>query len=242
MSSQEPQPASETAPPKLDPTTANIGLSALAVAAAVGFYFGGGALRLASAAVLLLLPGVLIFLVNREPLLYGLIRPKRDPRTDLDFAFFACGAGPLLGNLDIHFVETVKMVEFAVLIGLLCCVLIFGPARKNPKFWSTIFGMFFLGSFVGWGFAATLDSAPDRSTPAYYTAMVEGQYETYHRGASYHIELAPWGPELEPQTLEVSASVYRRASIGVPMCIELRLGLLRVQWYQFVPCEDETWQ
>jgi hypothetical protein len=49
----------------------NVALSGLANVDAIAFGLGGAQLHLPAAIALALLPGVLIFLVHREPLVYG---------------------------------------------------------------------------------------------------------------------------------------------------------------------------
>jgi hypothetical protein len=134
------------------------------------------------------------------------------------------------------------MVEYAGLVGLLCCTGIFTAARKGPQFWGTILGMLVVSSMYGWGLAATLDTMLDRSTPTNYTSTVLNKYESHGRGTTYYLDLAPWGPIQEPDGLRVSSSTYGGTSIGEWVCLQLRPGMLHVQWYRIVECPKETGQ
>jgi hypothetical protein len=214
----------------------NIGLSALAIVAALAFCFGGAQLHVPSAIVLAAIPAALIYLVHRDPLLYAIMKPKRDPRTDLSIAFIASGLGLLFGNHSVHFVETTVMLEYAGLIALVCCAGIYSAARRNPQFWGAMIGMLIFAGMYGWGLAAAADSVPDKSAPASYTTTVVNKHESHGRSTSYYLDLAPWGPMQRPNDLSVSYSVYRDTAIGDPVCLELRPGALRVQWYQLVEC------
>lgn len=215
----------------------NFGLSILSIAAAVASFFEDAAWRMPTALVLGLLPLVLIYLVHRQPLLYAIFRPKQDRRTDLGIAFFACQVGLIVGNADVHIVDIQKMLEYAILVGLLCCTGLYTAARKGPQFWGTMFGMLILSALYGWGLAAALDSIPDKSTPANYTTTVVSKYESHGRGTTYHLALAPWGPMPEPDDVRVTTTTYGRTYVGEQVCLNLRSGVLRVQWYQLVKCD-----
>jgi hypothetical protein len=214
----------------------NFAVSAVAIAAAAAFWMGGAKLHLAAAIALALVPSVLIYLVNRDPLLYAIGKPKGDPRTELRIAFMTCGFGMIMGNSDAHFVETQTLLEFAGLVALLCCALIFQAARQNPKFWSAMFGTLFVAGLYGWALACTADSVTDKSAPAHYITTVADKYESYHRGTSYHLVLEPWGPMQAGDTLTVSNETYNSLGIGGKVCLELHSGALHVQWYRSVAC------
>jgi hypothetical protein len=214
----------------------NYGLSAVAIAAALGFGLGGAALHLPMAILLALLPAALIYLVHSKPLLYAIFKPKRDPRTDLGIAFMACGIGLIFGESSLHFVEKISLLEYVGLVVLLFCAGIYSAARKNPQFWGAMIGMLFLASAYGYGLAAAADTVTDRSTPATYTARVESKHESHGRSTSYYLDLGAWGPMQGTNSLSVSDSNYENTSIGDQVCLELHPGVLHVQWYTMVEC------
>jgi len=219
----------------------NFVLSGIAVVAALCMWMGGPALQVPSEIVLALLPVVLICLVNNKPLLYAVGTRRRDPleqRTDLIFAFFVCVASLAFGNQDVHFLGTEMQLEYALLGGLLGCLVIYSAARQNPQVWSAMFGMLLCAGSYGWGLARVVDSLPDKSPPAHYTTTVTNKYETYHRGTSYHLALAPWGPAQWSDSLTVSQAVYDSTLIGGQACLELYPGLLHLPWYRMVACDS----
>jgi hypothetical protein len=220
----------------------SIGLSVLAIAAALGFALSSAAWHLTTAVVLAFVPVVLIYLVQREPLLYAIFKPKRDPRNDLTIAFFVCGFGLMFGSIDAHFVETTTILGYAVLVGLLCCAGVYAAARKNSQLWGAMIGMLLIAGAYGWGLAEAADTVLDRSTPANYTTTVENKRESHGRSTTYYFDLAPWGPIQGPNDVTVSYSTYRGAAIGDQVCLELRPGALHVQWYQVVGCAAQAGQ
>ena len=130
------------------------------------------------------------------------------------------------------------LLEYAGLIALLGCALIFAAAKQNPQFWSTMFTTAIIAGTYGWGLAGSVDYVRDKSAPANYTTLVTDKYESYHRGTSYHLVFAPWGPMQAPTSLTVSSDTYSQMEIGGQACLELHPGVLHVQWYRMVACND----
>jgi hypothetical protein len=207
----------------------NFALSAIGIAAALVFWQGGTTLHLPAVMVLAVLPIAPIYLLHRAPLLYAIGKPRGDRRTDLGVVIMASGFGLILGASGLHFVETRTLLELAGLVGLLGCASIYEPARKSPNLWGTIFSAFFLAAVYGWGLAAAADSVGDRSAPARYTTTVADKYESYHRGTTYHLVLAPWGPMEESSNLTVTRDAYESTGIERQVCLELHPGVLHVQ-------------
>jgi hypothetical protein len=217
----------------------NVALSGLAIAAAIAFGLGGAHLHLPAAIALALLPGVLIFLVHREPLVYAISKPKGDPRTDLSIAFMACGLGLILGTGNVHFVDISTVMGYAALVALLCCMGVLSSTRENSQLLRVIVGTFFIAGAYGCGLAAAVDSVPDKSAPASYTTTVRDKHEAHGRGTSYYLYLAPWGPIEGVNHVRVSRSMYEGAFIGELVCFELRPGVLHAEWYQLVACTEQ---
>lgn len=214
----------------------NIVFTVVAIAAALAFGLGSGLLRNTTGLLLAVIPVQMIYMVHRGPLLYGIFKPKRDPRTDLSIVFITCGLGLLYGNLNNHFVQISTLLEWAALVTILCCAGIFSSARRSTQMWGSLFAMLLLGGLYGWGLAATADTVPDRATPETFATTVVDKHETHGRSTSYHLDLAPWGPEQEQNEVTVSHSAYDNASIGDSVCLELHPGVLHVQWYRVVGC------
>lgn len=171
-------------------------------------------------------------------MLYAIAKPRRDPRTDLSFVFMACGLSLILGIDDVHFAGTQMLFECAGLVGVVCCAGIFTAARKQPQFWSAMFGTLFFAGMYGWGLVAVADCVPDKSAPTYHTTTVTAKYESYHRGTHFHFVLAPWGPIEAPKDLTVPNATYDGTLIGGQVCLELHPGVLNLPWYRLVGCDD----
>jgi hypothetical protein len=158
----------------------NIALCGLTIVAAIAFGLGCVRFHLL-AVVLALLPGALIYLIHRKPLLYTIFNDKRDPRPDLGTAFMICGLGLFAGTFDVYFVETSTLLFYAVLVSLLCTVAFFSSVRQSSGFFAGAFGVLVIACFYGWGLAATTDTLLDKSPPARYTTTVWATHESHGR-------------------------------------------------------------
>ena len=137
---------------------------------------------------------------------------------------------------------TETLLEYALLVGLLGCLVVYSAARQNPQVWSAMFCMLLCAGFYGWGLAGVVDSLPDKSPPAHFSTTVVYRNESHGRGTAYHLTLAPWGPAQWSDSLTVSHAVYDSTAIGTPICLELHPGLLHLPWYRMVECDSTSQQ
>jgi hypothetical protein len=123
---------------------------------------------------------------------------------------------------------------------VLCCAGVFSSARRNSELLGTAAALLFFTAVYGWGLAATADAVLDKSAPGSYATTVQGMHESHGRSTSYYLELAPWGPIQRLNNVSVSRTTYEGAFIGELVCLELRPGALRVEWYQVVACTGQS--
>jgi hypothetical protein len=214
----------------------NIGISVFTVVAAAGFNFGPAAFRMPSAVILALAPVGVLFLLHREPLVYAIFKPKRDPRTDLGITFMAAGFGLLMGARGINFVSIRELMPLVLLISLACAAVLFAAVRKHSQPWGVMIGLIFFAGMYGYGVATAADSLPDRSKATSYVVTVTGKHRTHGRSTSYYLDLEPWGPIQEPNKVNVPFSTYRDAAPGDAVCLDLHAGALNLAWYERISC------
>jgi hypothetical protein len=213
----------------------NIVLSGAAIAAAIGFFLGDQTLRVPFAAVLALVPAVLVYLVSKQNLLYALFKPKKDPRTDVGIGLMISGFGLLLVNQNSQFVSMLPILPYIVLIVLVCLVSLAGTIRGNPRFWGSMIGVVFFCGLYGFGVVACWDKMLDKSKPETYAVSVTGKHiSSGSRSTTYYLELEPWGPETSQNNLDVSRGVYESIETGDSVSLELRSGALHAAWYRLV--------
>ena len=218
----------------------NLCVTSVAVAAAVGFNLAEGNLRIFSAAILALVPVVVQFLVHREPLLYAIFKPRRDPRADLGIAFMASGVGLLLGARNVEFISMKPLLPYILLGSLVCAMVVYGANRSSAQVWGVMIAALFFAIMYGYGLAVAVDTLADQSKAASFVATITGKHTTSgSRTTTYYLNLEPWGPIQKPNVLTVSRDFYQAAAPGDGVCLDLHAGALRVPWYKLVNCHGQ---
>ena len=208
--------------------------------AAAAFAFGPANYRLAAMTVVALAPLAAAWMLYRQPLLYGVFNPRRDPRGDLSFVIMISGFALLFGSAGINFISVGMLLPYIAFGALALLAMFYPAARRNPRFAGTMMGLVVLSAFYGWGVAASVDTAADRSSPQNYSAQVLGGHVSRgSRSTTYYLELEPWGPYAAVDTrMKVSASTYNATHTGDIVCLALHSGALRAPWYELIPCQD----
>jgi hypothetical protein len=214
-------------------------LSAISIAAAIEFGFASGVWRMASAAVTILTPLAAIVLVSQRPLLFVLMKPKRDPRNDLGITLLAGAVGLIFGVRAVHTVSIGSLAPYIAAVALVMTVVLFLNSRNNPQFFGVMIAFLFFAGAYGFGVVIAANTLLDESIGRTYSVGVRGKHTSHGRSTSYYLELEPWGPIDKPNRLSVSALAYTTTAIGDAVCVSLRDGALNAAWYRQVKCEME---
>jgi hypothetical protein len=89
----------------------------------------------------------------------------------------------------------------------------------------------------GYGAGLQVNALLDRSAPQTYRVMVNSKYVSHGKSTSYHLKLAPWGPNEGEQNLMESKGLYMRIKPGDTVCMVLRSGALNVAWSELGSCD-----
>jgi hypothetical protein len=207
--------------------------------AAAAFAFGPAQYRLAALLVTAIAPAVAASLLYRQPLLYGILTPKRDPRADVSPMLMISAFGLLIGASRVNFVSNGLLLPWIV-VGVLASLVMFYPGvRNNPRFAGTMVALLFLSALYGWGLAASVDTTADSSIPVTYTVEVLGGHVSHGRSTTYYLTLEPWGPYNGVNTsMKVSAKMYHATHPGQLICLALHAGALHAPWYEPVSCAN----
>lgn len=219
-----------------------IALSVVDGGAAAAFVWAPPEYRVAAMVIAALAPVAAAYLLYRQPLLYGVLKAKRDPRSELSPVLMISGFGLMLGAARVNFISVSLLLPFMAVSGLVLMAMFYSAARKNPRFVGTLAGLVFLCAFYGWGVASSIDTAADPSIPQTYTVQVLGGHVSHgSRSTSYYLELEPWGPYAAVDTqMHVSAKTYSATQAGQIVCLALHAGTLHAPWYELVPCENSA--
>jgi len=193
-----------------------------------------------SIVLLLIFPPMGILLAHTFPLLFT-CSGKSDPRAQLGFLVMWPGlplAASYLVGKNTYFTDRSQLIPWALPVLLFFFVALFRATAQNPD--RTAFVLLLLcGAMYSFGVAEAANILPDRSLPRLYRAYVIEKYETYGKGASYHLRLASWGPIDFADDLVVPARTYRQVRVRDLMCIELHPGFLHAPWYTAAPCAQQ---
>jgi hypothetical protein len=214
----------------------NIALSAVAIAAAVVLFANQGPIRLAAAIILTLVPAVVLYLMHKEPLLYTVGKPKRDPRTDLTIAILASGLGLMFGGIVMNFVSYGALLESGALIAAAYIFAFFTFTQKAPRALNFLTIMLIYGCMYGYGLVTVADTLLDHAPATIYATSVIGEHEVHGKSTTYYLDLAAWGPFERTNKLSVRHSEFLQAQIGEAVCLALHPGFVHAPWYTRVEC------
>jgi hypothetical protein len=184
------------------------------------------------------LPWIAILLVGNFAPLYRFGGPRNSPLPDLSIGLIIPGLFLTLGALrSISPIGWVGPVCLAVFGSLLLVGAAFwcDPWLKNHR--GTTVLLLLLCCSYGYGAGAELNALLDGSTARQYRVVVAGKYVSHGKSTSYHLNLAPWGPNPSGQNLMVPYSQYTQIKRGDTVCMSLRSGALRVMWSELGRCD-----
>jgi hypothetical protein len=216
----------------------NIVLSAIAVLAAIAAFIPDTGWEVPAMVVLALVPAAVLYLLNREPLLYAVGKSKRDPRTELSVALLASGMGLFFGGMRTSFVSWRPLLPtvVAVVLAWLFAFYVFG--RKGPRMQAFHVIVILCGASYSAGLMAACDTLPDRAKPADYAAQVINKHVVKGKSETYYLDFGPWGPFDRTNKVSVPYSVYEETTPGDVVCFEVHPGALKAAWFRRVACDE----
>jgi hypothetical protein len=185
------------------------------------------------------LPWVAILLVAKFAPYYRFGGPRNSPLPDLSLVLIIPGLFLMLHSLQgiapigWQGPLLLTMSGSAILAGLAFCC---DPWLKKHR--GTTVLLLILCSGYGYGAGMQLNALLDRSTLETYRVIVVSKYVSHGRSTSYHLKLAPWGPNVGGQNLMVSYSQYAEVRPGNTVCMLLQSGALGVAWSELGRCDD----
>jgi hypothetical protein len=222
--------------------TWSVAILVATIAVAVALNFADPDLWIPAAIALALAPIVVLILIRRAPLLYTVMKPRSDPRADLGMILIVAGFGLLIRERGVHLVAQPPILLIAVVIALVYTAGLYSSIQSGNAFIGRLIGLLFFIGVYGHGLAVLADSLPDHSQPqSFTTSVVEKHVSRGGRSTSYVLELAPWGPLQERNSLNVSSREYAHTGIGDQVCLLLHPGALDSQWYERITCSTSRY-
>ena len=219
-----------------------VGLSIVAGVVTIPVVFVNYAPIYRIAVVLLLAcPLMGIILLHRFPLLFTVLRRKPDPRADLSFLILWPGVGVMFSyqtaNDPSHLVDGLQPAYWVLLVFTGFLAVLFQTAWKSPSRGASFFAIALLGGMYSIGLVNAANSLPDKSAPGVYQTSVHRMYESQSsKGTRYYLSVAPWGPMIYEEDVDVPRGTYNKVRVGDPICFGLHPGFLQFPWYALMPC------
>lgn len=146
--------------------------------------------------------------------------------------------------LMVDSVRSIKLLSWESAMAISACVaaaLWFAALKIDPvvrlKVGYTV-GAFLLCAPYGYGLATEANARLDHSPVATYSTRVTGKHVSHgRRSTSYDLNLEPWGPHLHGDRVSVSSALYRSTLVGNDICVDVRRGALRIEWYVVRRCQ-----
>jgi len=215
----------------------NIALTAVAITAAIVAIAAAGKWRWGAAIILALIPAAVLFLLNRQPLLFALTAWQKNPRSNLWIATLVAGMGLTFCGIGTSFVSLAALVPSTIIATLAFLLGFYMLGRKKPQDWVFHLLVAVCGISYGFGLMATCDTLLDHAKATTYEVQVAGLH-TNPAGEStdYFLDFGPWGPLRSANSVSVSQDEYQRTHAGDVVCFDVRPGLVHAAWYERTTC------
>jgi hypothetical protein len=209
-----------------------------------GLAFGGFALgiydwlrpSILAAAFLLMVPLALLALIVGSPASFETsYRGRKTAITGLVVLPFVAVVFSNLYHAQLNpFLPVVPAAAAAVVFAPLAWLAMSRPGVVSP--WAMFLTL--IGCAAAYGYAATalVDIQFDTSAGTVFTVSVLGKYAYHGRSSSYHLNLPPWGPRTQPESVEVSPRTYDALNVGDTVCITLHPGVVNLPWFSAGAC------
>jgi hypothetical protein len=188
--------------------------------------------------LLALVPLVSAWLVRSSPLLYTILKKKKDPRGDVGWPIFIAGLAFIFRTTGIHFVSMGPMIFSMVVVAIALAALFYNAASSSAR--SAWVALLMFAGLYGYGLIAATDIVFDNSPAAAYAATIVSGHVSHGKSTTYYLRLAPWGPIDHEKDVSVSYTVYHHAHLGDSVCTTLHNGSLHAPWFRVTTCEDQS--
>ncbi len=219
----------------------SIALLVVSVLLGIALDFGSSKLSLSMVrlcvVLLALAPLFSAWLVWRSPLLYAVIKKKKDPRGEVSWVVFIAGLAFIFCISGDHFVDMGPMIFSMALVGLALVAVFFNAAKAGAR--GAWIALLLFSGLYGYGVVAVTDVMFDQSPAAAYATTVVGGHVSHGRSDTYYLRLAPWGPIAYEDDVSVSHSLYDSSHLGDTMCATLHSGSLHAPWFRVTACADQ---
>jgi hypothetical protein len=188
-------------------------------------------------AVLACLPWLAVTMPRRSKGVFRIDEYKNDAHPSVALLFLLPGMVLCLrAVLDIQIAGWKESALLASVVGLSLWAVALWSDRSMKKKKSTSIVMVFFSLGYGYGAGIEANVLLDRSLPTTYRSTVITKHISSGKYTDYKFQLAPTGPNQSISDVSVARDLYHSKNPGDPVCIDVRKGALRVNWYTVESC------
>jgi hypothetical protein len=183
-------------------------------------------------AILAALPWIAVEAVRRSSGLFRMDQNRNDAHPNVAFAYIFPGMVLMLRSVfDYNIIPSSVVIWFSVGIGGLLSLSTFTADSTMRASVINTAAFAALSLTYGYGAAIEANALFDHSSGMSYTANVEGKHIVRGKTTTYELELGPWGPIPQRNTLQVAPATFNPIQRGDVVCLTLKPGALGVNWY-----------
>ncbi len=181
------------------------------------------------------LPWLALGIVKRSRGLFVIDSLKEDSHPNVIWAFLMPGfALALRSSLNYHIIYSPAVTWISAGVGILLWVsALLADSAARMKRGSAVALLAFCAIY-GYGLATEANGLFDNVPGATYRAHVLGKRMVRSKRTEYDLELEPWGPKRETNTVEVGPAVYEYVQSGDVAVMVMKRGALGIEWYYFL--------
>lgn len=160
---------------------------------------------------------------------------RNDPRAALIPTVMVPGlALAMRAFLDLHVLDWKPLLGGAAAAGAALAVAMAAVERPR-KLWAVAL-VAPLFSVYPWGALTLANALLDRGAPEVFQVAVRAKRVSSGKHTSWNLELDPWGPVAERESVDVGRHLYGDVSVGDSVCVALRPGAFGARWYVVLRC------
>jgi hypothetical protein len=184
-------------------------------------------------AILAILPWIGLETVRRSGGVIQIDRRKRSDATpNVAIAVIVPGLVLLVrATTDYNVVQSATVALLSVSAAALLSIGAFMVDPTTRSRMPTVFALALLSLAYGYGVTIEANARFDRSDAESYRVRVEGKHIVRGKSTTYNLDLGPWGPRTEANTLRVSRATYNAVQSGYVAELALRPGAFGIRWY-----------
>ncbi len=183
--------------------------------------------------LLMVCPLPAIFLLYRHRALVKLGEETIGPTVSMDLPLMLSGGSMIIQALQINILRYDKIWPPAIAIAAILGALVIAARRgffKKPVHYFTAGFMFIVFFAHGYAVMVFLNQMTDKNIPMPYKARIQKMWATHGKSDSYHLELAPWGPQRNVDDVTTSEDFYNSVQVNDTIAISLHPGGLDIPY------------